>query len=86
MVVSMAGCATVPSQSQKYEIPSLELYRPEAPVLEDVVLETTVPDSLLRNYAEITEYALALEDYAWGGEEFGGLEKYIDDLMDIFQE
>nr|WP_319775951.1 hypothetical protein [uncultured Sphaerochaeta sp.] len=55
-------------------------------MLEDVVLETTVPDGLLRNYAEITEYALALEDYAWGGEEFGGLEKYIDDLMDIFQE
>lgn len=82
----MVGCATVPSPSPRYEIPTLELYRPDAPILEPVELTTAIPDALLRNYAEIVDYALNLEDYAWGGSEFGGLEKYIEDLKKIFQE
>lgn len=65
--------------------PSFEIVRPSRPVLEKVEIPegTTIPDSLLRNYNALVTYALNLEDYAWGGESLGGLEKYISDLLAI---
>lgn len=65
--------------------PTFEIVRPFRPVLEKVVIseETTIPDSLLRNYNALATYALNLEDYAWGGDSLGGLEKYVSDLLAI---
>jgi hypothetical protein len=54
--------------------------------LEQVIIPegTVIPDSLLRNYNALAMYALDLEDYAWGGDAFGGLERYASELIGIY--
>jgi hypothetical protein len=62
------------------------MVRPSRPVLEQVIIPkgTVIPDSLLRNYNALAMYALDLEDYAWGGDTFGGLERYASELIGIY--
>jgi hypothetical protein len=67
-------------------IPTLEVVRPVAPILETVKLDSSVPPGLLRNYNALIRYSFDLEDYAWGGESPGGLEKYIKDLMTVLNQ
>ena len=41
-----------------------------------------IPPGMLRNYNAVVTYSLNLEEYAWGGEEPGGLEQFIKDYVE----
>lgn len=84
LVIGLSSCTTTPVAP--VTIPTLEAVRPVAPVLEPVVLDTSVPPGLLRNYYAVIGYSFDLEDYAWGGEDSGGLEQYIRDLIKIMNQ
>ena len=83
--ILLSSCSSFKPVSPGIDPPSFEMVRPARPVLEQVIIPegTVIPDSLLRNYNALAMYALDLEDYAWGGSEYGGLEKFVDDLMGI---
>lgn len=85
LAMLLVSCGSIKPMSPGIEPSSFEMVRPPRPVLEQVIIPqgTVIPDSMLRNYNSLAMYALALEDYAWGGDEFGGLEKYVDDLTAI---
>lgn len=85
LVMILVSCSSIKPAPPGIEPPSFEMVRPSRPVLEQVIIPegTVIPDSLLRNYNALAMYALDLEDYAWGGSEYGGLEKFVDDLMGI---
>ncbi|MDT4761808.1 hypothetical protein [Sphaerochaeta sp. PS] len=44
-----------------------------------------IPPTMLRNYNTVVTYSLDLEDYAWGGENPGGLEQYIKDIASLYR-
>lgn len=81
-----SGCQTVPVIPVVYDIPTLEEVRPPRPVLEPVTISEgmEIPPTMLRNYNAVVTYSLDLEDYAWGGENPGGLEKYIKDIASLY--
>jgi hypothetical protein len=72
--------------SEPVAIPTLDAVRPVAPILEAVKLDSSVSTGLLRNYNALIRYSFDLEDYAWGGEIPGGLEKYIMDLVELLNQ
>lgn len=67
------------------DIPSFEAVRPVPPVLEMVPQDSDIPDEMIRNYARLMRWAYDLEDYAWGGEELGGLELIIKRLAELYK-
>ncbi|MGH0053805.1 MAG: hypothetical protein ACQ5SW_10490 [Sphaerochaetaceae bacterium] len=81
----LSSCSSLETTAPVIEPPSFEMVRPARPVLEQVEIPqgTVIPDSLLHNYNTLAVYALALEEYAWGGQTFGGLEKYVTDIAGI---
>lgn len=81
----LGSCSSIKPMNPGIEPPSFEMVRPSRPVLEQVIIPqgTVIPDSMLRNYNAMAMYALDLEDYAWGGDEYGGLEKYVSELIGI---
>lgn len=83
--ILLSSCSSIKPAPPGIDPPSFGMVRPSRPVLEQVIIPegTVIPDSLLRNYNALAMYALDLEDYAWGGDTFGGLEKYVDDLTAI---
>ena len=85
LVIILSSCATFAEIKPEIAIPDFTAVRPIRPVLEQVTIPSgaVIPDEMLRNYNSIAMYALSLEDYAWGGDEFGGLEKYIQDLIKL---
>lgn len=85
LAMVLGSCSIIKPVSPGIEPPSFEMVRPSRPVLEPVIIPQgkIIPDALLRNYNALAMYALDLEDYAWGGDTFGGLEKYVDDLTAI---
>ena len=85
LAMLLGSCSSIKPVNPGIEAPSFEMVRPPRPILEQVIIPqgTVIPDALLRNYNSLAMYALDLEDYAWGGDEFGGLEKYVDNLTAI---
>ena len=85
LAILLSSCSSFKPVSPGIEPPSFEMVRPSRPVLEPVIIPqgTAIPDAMLRNYNALAMYALDLEDYAWGGDIAGGLEKYVDDLTAI---
>ena len=85
LAMLLVSCSSIKPMSPGIAPPSFEMVRPSRPVLEPVIIPqgTIIPDALLRNYNALAMYALDLEDYAWGCDEYGGLEKYVDDLTAI---
>jgi len=85
LVILLSSCSSIKPMSPGIEPPSFKMVRPPRPILEQVIIPqgTVIPDAMLRNYNALAMYALDLEDYAWGGEKYGGLEKYVDDLTAI---
>ena len=85
LAMLLVSCSTLESTSHSVDLPVFEMYRPERPVLEKVAIphDTIIPEALLRNYNSLAMYALSLEEYAWGGDTFGGLEKYVVDIAGI---
>lgn len=85
LAMLLVSCSTLEPPSHSVDLPVFEMYRPERPVLEKVAIpqDMIIPDALLRNYNSLAMYALSLEEYAWGGEIFGGLEKYAVDIAGI---
>ena len=85
LAILLVSCSSIKPVSPGIEPPSFEMVRPSRPVLEPVIIPqgTAIPDAMLRNYNALAMYALDLEDYAWGGDIAGGLEKYVDDLTAI---
>lgn len=85
LAILLSSCATIAEAEPERDIPTFTQVRPVRPVLEQITIpsNTVIPDSMIRNYNAITLYALSLEDYAWGGETFGGLEKYIQDITSL---
>ena len=81
----LGSCSTIKPMNPGIEPPSFVMIRPPRPVLEQVIIPqgTVIPDAMLRNYNALAMYALDLEDYAWGGDTFGGLEKYVSELIGI---
>lgn len=84
--ILLSSCSSTKPVPPGIEPPSFEMVRPSRPVLEQVIIPegTVIPDSLLRNYNALAMYALDLEDYAWGGDAFGGLERYASELIGIY--
>ena len=85
LAMLLVSCSTLEPTSHSIDLPAFEMYRPERPVLEkvDIPQGMIIPDALLRNYNSLAMYAMSLEEYAWGGETFGGLEKYAIDIVGI---
>lgn len=85
LAMLLSSCSSIKPVSTGIEPPSFEMVRPSRPILEHVIIPQgmVIPDAMLRNYNALAMYALDLEDYAWGGDIPGGLEKYVDDLMGI---
>lgn len=81
--IVLVGCATASDIPLPVEIPSFEAIRPVPPVLEMVPRDSDIPDEMIRNYAKLMRWAYDLEDYAWGGEERGGLEQYVETLQEL---
>ncbi|MEA5032297.1 MAG: hypothetical protein VB025_09135 [Sphaerochaeta sp.] len=84
--IVLVGCATASDIPTPVDIPSFEAVRPVPPVLEMVPQDSDIPDEMIRNYARLMRWAYDLEDYAWGGDEFGGLELYIDVLRNLLED
>ncbi|WP_428592383.1 hypothetical protein [Sphaerochaeta sp.] len=86
LAMLFGSCSSIKPVSPGIEPPSFEMVRPPRPLLEQVTIPqgTVIPDSMLRNYNALAMYALDLEDYAWGGDSPGGLEKYVVDIMDVY--
>ncbi|MGE0074128.1 MAG: hypothetical protein AB7S52_02790 [Sphaerochaetaceae bacterium] len=80
--IVLVGCATASDIPSPVEVPSFEAIRPVPPVLEMIPEDSDIPDAMIRNYAKLMRWAYDLEDYAWGGEEFGGLELYVVKILD----
>lgn len=85
LAILLGSCSSIKPVNLGIEAPSFEMVRPPRPVLEQVIIPqgTVIPDALLRNYNALAMYVLDLEDYAWGGDIPGGLEKYVNDLIVI---
>ena len=85
LAILLVSCSTLEPTTPSVDLPVFEMYRPERPVLEKVEIPqgVIIPDALLYNYNSLAMYALSLEEYAWGGEKFGGLEKYVVDIAGI---
>ncbi|MEA4864169.1 MAG: hypothetical protein VB088_02085 [Sphaerochaeta sp.] len=85
LAILLSSCSSIKPANPGIELPSFEMVRPPRPVLEQVIIPqgTVIPDAMLRNYNALAMYALDLEDYAWGGDKFGGLEKYVEELIGI---
>jgi len=83
----LVSCSSTRASAPVVEAPSFEMVRPSRPVLEqvDIPQGTVIPDALLRNYNALAMYALDLEDYAWGGDVFGGIEKFVSDMMELYK-
>lgn len=83
--IVLVGCATASDIPPAVDIPSFEAVRPVPPVLEMVPEDSDIPDGMIRNYAKLMRWAYDLEDYAWGGQEPGGLELYIEKLKGLLE-
>ena len=85
LAMLLSSCSSIKPVSTGIEPPSFEMVRPSRPILEHVIIPQgmVIPDAMLRNYNALAMYALDLEDYAWGGETLGGLEKYVMDIAAI---
>ena len=51
-----------------------------------VPADSDIPYEMIRNYAKLIQWAYDLEDYAWGRQEPGGLELYIDALRSLLED
>lgn len=76
LVIGLSSCATPPAPIA-IDPPSFDIVRPDRPHLEDVEITCPVPESLLRNLNVLVAYALQLEDY------IDGTDQYIE-LVKIF--
>ena len=86
LAILFASCSTTKAVPVDIHIPTLEVVRPARPILEPVTISEgmEIPPAMLRNYNAVVTYSLDMEDYAWGGENPGGLEQYIKDIASLY--
>lgn len=86
LAILLASCSTTKAVPGIIDIPTWKTVRPTRPLLETVTISTgmEIPPTMLRNYNAVVTYSLDIEDYAWGGENPGGLEQYIKDIASLY--
>jgi len=86
LAILLASCSTTKVVPDNIDIPTMEAVRPPRPILEPVTISEgmEIPPTMLRNYNAVVTYSLDMEDYAWGGENPGGLEQYIKEIISLY--
>lgn len=89
MALVLASCKTTPQTALEEPapivIPMYDLQLPARPVLQPVVLDYSIPQALVQNYIDLTEYILKFEASVLGnGVDDFGVIGYLEELNRIF--